>query len=162
MKIKNQKVLVAGFDNTQGGSCILRSIAGEKKGLDTTFGTVFVYDRNINSYDSPYPFHVWNVDEEHNVYDTGSLIQHHAEIQDFKTKPSDEWEIKVVEGWDLDYGGGYTNQSMGLIKMLNKRYKGKYDAIYVEGFAFNNAKTKKIGWDEMDVMLETAEGSLVS
>ena len=158
MKIKEQKVMIAGFDLTQGGDCVYRAITSEKtQGLDTMFGTVFVYDRNINSYDSVYPFHIWNIDENDNVYDTGSIIQQHAEEVDFKCKPANEWNIQVVDGFDFDFNGGYQSQAMKVNKILNKRFRGKYDAVYVEGFAFQNDHTTKLDWDKVEEILEGAE-----
>jgi len=157
-QLLQQPERAAFLNGKNGGDCAFKAILNQRLNplLDIQYGMILVWDYNINGFDSPFNFHVWNVNEATDtVYDGFDNLADALLDQQFKTKPFEDWKITMVDGTNLKCQGDYLSFARNL-KHFNKNYKG-YDAIYIYNFGFRHDRKTLLTWDYVDRCLDEIE-----
>jgi hypothetical protein len=138
--LKQQPITIQ--TNFQGLDCLYRAIENEEQ-YDIEWGTLFLYDKNINKYNTLYStFHVWNKDKQ-TIYDDLSGLENGAKLNGFEIKPVSEW--KGIEMNGSKFSGKNqiaVNDLCDVEDYLNKTLKIKWDFVYVSGVACLDNYTK--------------------
>jgi hypothetical protein len=123
-----------------GQDCALRAILNESDELEIQFGKLYVVDNGKLSgypkgFDSPYPWHMWCIDSEDNVYDCFNSIRDSLTYNSFSSKDPSQWKIKVVDGSKFDCRKNLMYGPDKYRVQFDKLYKG-YDALYIYNYGF--------------------------
>lgn len=124
----------------KGQDCALRAILNESDKLEIQFGKLYVVDNgNLSGYpkgfDAPYPWHMWCIDSEDNVYDCFDSIRNSLTHNGFSYKDPSQWKIKLVDGSNFDCRKNLMHGPDKYRELFDKLYKG-YDAIYIYNYGF--------------------------
>jgi len=116
------------------GTCILNSVMNEELGYDKQYGAILVYDKNTKDYDSPTPFHSWNVDKNGKIYDDFNNLENFLNEGGFKTVDNiRNLKVRIVDG--SNWPSAYTADVMN--RYVKKFRQNKNEIIYVKNYCFD-------------------------
>ena len=137
-----------------GTQCLPRAIFNQLKNpeLGIQWGSLLLWDENINGYDSFWSYHVWNTNEDDTIiYDDIKLVEHFSKHFDFKLKNDfNNLRVKVIDGTNFKSPRYKSEKSTKILKEITKAFKGKCDLIYILNYGFWNDGTTQITWDEFE------------
>jgi hypothetical protein len=159
-QLKQQPERAMFLNGKNGGDCAYKAILNEhlNPSLDIQYGIMLVWDKNLNGFDSPFNFHLWNIDESTNtIYDGFDNLSNALDQLKFNYKPFDDWKIALVDGSNIKHKGDYHSFQ---IKPYNKTHKG-YDAVYIYNFGFRHDKKTLLDWEYVDDQLNSIEEEMI-
>ncbi len=144
-KIKNTDGFAMGFDVD---ACVDRSkCVNMIMGHRIVAGSVFMWNKQQNTWLAAFGFHFWNEDKDGNVWDSELMWKNHP-FANLKGTTYRKLNGKNFR-WLKEEPTERTNEYQGVIKHLNKTYrKGKgCDLFYVEGYGYNhNYELRESDW----------------
>jgi len=132
----------------KGRDCALRAIYNESDDLEIQFGSLWVKDSGKLSgfpkgFDNTYPWHMWVVDNDDNVYDCFDSIRQALSENNFDCKDPSDWKIKLVDGSNFDCRNNLMYGPDEYRKQFDEWYKG-YDAVFIYNYGFfSNPQTAR-------------------
>jgi hypothetical protein len=137
---------------TIAGHCLPNALLNEEQAdLDIMFGTLFIYDHSIKTFESPHGWHLWNVSaDEQTIYDNFNQLQKTMDGLGIIQKHPSQWRIKMIDGSNFSHTGGRHQCVVRLGDKFAKQYKKDYDAIYVYNYAFSNNGRNPHTWDDVE------------
>jgi hypothetical protein len=124
----------------KGRDCALRALLNETDDLEIQFGSLYVKDSGKLSgfpkgFDNTFPWHMWVIDGDDNVYDCYDSIRESLIGNNFDCKDPSEWKIKLVDGTNFDCKKDLQYGPDKYRKLFDKWYKD-YDAIFIYNYGF--------------------------
>lgn len=124
----------------KGRDCALRALLNESDDLELQFGSLYVKDSGKLSglpkgFDNTYPWHMWVIDGDDNVYDCFDSIRETLRQNNFDCKDPSEWKIKLVDGTNFDCRANLVKKPDDYRKLFDKWYKD-YDAVFIYNYGF--------------------------
>ena len=119
--------------------CVDRSKkVNEITGNRIVAGSVFIYQKEMNSWVAAFGFHFWTEDKNGNVWDSELMWKQHpyAKVKGTNYRKFHGGKFR----WLKEEPTIITNKHQGVVKHLNSIYpKGKgCDMVYVEGYGYNH------------------------
>ena len=128
--------------SNEAGICNISAVLNEDEGLDIQFGSILVNDTGrysgLKGFDTMFPWHFWNVDDNDNVWDDMDNIKEGIEVNKFDCKPPHLWKIRLTDGstWDCTENGRVSDRKIEKLRKDWNRWYKDYDAVYVYNLAF--------------------------
>jgi hypothetical protein len=150
------------FRNGFGGRCLSRTKDIEKKFKHLIeFGMVFAYDKANRNWFHLYGFHFWNVDEQENIYDSFSQLDHAFQCYMKDGTPLKKEKVLEIDGdqfrWLKEEPSSDTVKYFQPVKFLNKHFTDKNaDLIYIRNHGYN-MDFSYLNWDMVEKLGDWSE-----